>query len=181
MNSRVGQEGTLDEPAARLATLLMRLNRQTLRDDRQQKTHVRVVSVGNRLRFDKDQRAVIKAVDKLVTAREAARPFHFISVSLVLLCMAALMGVITVGMFMDRLVSPVWSIVLAFTTTGLAALALAMPFATLRRLRELEAQRRSLPKLCPQCLYELHGLPAEDDGCVVCPECGAAWRFDVVS
>jgi hypothetical protein len=30
---------------------------------------------------------------------------------------------------------------------------------------------------CPGCGYELEGVPREaDDGCTVCPECGAAWR-----
>jgi hypothetical protein len=29
---------------------------------------------------------------------------------------------------------------------------------------------------CPSCGYELAQLPIEPDGCVVCPECGAAWR-----
>jgi hypothetical protein len=30
---------------------------------------------------------------------------------------------------------------------------------------------------CPCCNYELTQLPPEDDGCTVCPECGAAWRL----
>lgn len=30
---------------------------------------------------------------------------------------------------------------------------------------------------CPQCLYHLHDLIAEPDGCTSCPECGAAWRL----
>lgn len=29
---------------------------------------------------------------------------------------------------------------------------------------------------CPSCAFSLAGLVAEDDGCVVCPECGVAWR-----
>jgi ssDNA-binding Zn-finger/Zn-ribbon topoisomerase 1 len=29
---------------------------------------------------------------------------------------------------------------------------------------------------CPSCGYELSQLPIEADGCVVCPECGGAWR-----
>jgi hypothetical protein len=29
---------------------------------------------------------------------------------------------------------------------------------------------------CGVCAYELKGLEPESDGCVVCPECGAAWR-----
>ncbi len=31
---------------------------------------------------------------------------------------------------------------------------------------------------CPSCGYDLTELPREDDGCVVCPECGAAWAVD---
>lgn len=30
--------------------------------------------------------------------------------------------------------------------------------------------------LCPVCKHTLSGLAVEDDGCVVCAECGAAWR-----
>lgn len=29
--------------------------------------------------------------------------------------------------------------------------------------------------ICLQCGYGLAGLPVEDDGCVTCPECRAAW------
>lgn len=30
--------------------------------------------------------------------------------------------------------------------------------------------------LCPSCTHALDGLPRLGDGCVVCPECGAAWQ-----
>ena len=30
---------------------------------------------------------------------------------------------------------------------------------------------------CPSCAYELRAAPIQDDGCSVCPECGAAWRL----
>ena len=30
---------------------------------------------------------------------------------------------------------------------------------------------------CPGCLYSLGELPAETDGCTVCPECGGAWKL----
>jgi hypothetical protein len=30
---------------------------------------------------------------------------------------------------------------------------------------------------CGACRYDLDGSMFEDDGCVVCPECGAAWRL----
>lgn len=32
--------------------------------------------------------------------------------------------------------------------------------------------------ICASCAYSLEGLVPEDDGCVVCPECGGAWRAD---
>jgi hypothetical protein len=31
-------------------------------------------------------------------------------------------------------------------------------------------------RMCLACGYDLSGLEAEGDGCVVCPECGGAWR-----
>ncbi|MHC5114515.1 MAG: hypothetical protein ACYTGP_08830 [Planctomycetota bacterium] len=35
---------------------------------------------------------------------------------------------------------------------------------------------------CPHCGYDLRGLaPEEVDGCVICPECGCAWRLDASS
>lgn len=46
----------------------------------------------------------------------------------------------------------------------------------------LWAAKRSNPALllahgrCGQCIYIIHGLMPESDGCVVCPECGAAWK-----
>lgn len=30
--------------------------------------------------------------------------------------------------------------------------------------------------LCPGCAHGIEGIPPQQDGCVVCPECGAAWR-----
>jgi len=30
---------------------------------------------------------------------------------------------------------------------------------------------------CLACGYSIAGLEPQDDGCRVCPECGAAWRF----
>lgn len=33
---------------------------------------------------------------------------------------------------------------------------------------------------CGQCTYIVHGLVPEQDACVVCPECGAAWRTEAI-
>jgi hypothetical protein len=32
---------------------------------------------------------------------------------------------------------------------------------------------------CASCAYPIAKLPTEGDGCVPCPECGAAWKFDI--
>ncbi len=34
---------------------------------------------------------------------------------------------------------------------------------------------------CPTCAYPLAGLAVAPDGCIQCPECGAAWKADRVS
>jgi len=49
-----------------------------------------------------------------------------------------------------------------------------------RRWRHREAVLRAMVMqgLCGSCGYELHGINSSDDGCIVCPECGAAWRTD---
>jgi hypothetical protein len=31
--------------------------------------------------------------------------------------------------------------------------------------------------ICSACGYNIKGLEPQDDGCTVCPECGAAWRL----
>ena len=35
-------------------------------------------------------------------------------------------------------------------------------------------------RLCVVCGYTLRGVPAQPDGCTVCPECGSAWRLPPV-
>lgn len=49
--------------------------------------------------------------------------------------------------------------------------------------RRMELIRRAMLRYrrCPACAYRLSGLPLESDGCTVCPECGAAWRFPTSS
>tara|TARA_A100000171_G_scaffold52340_1_gene70244 strand:- start:1317 stop:1796 length:480 start_codon:yes stop_codon:yes gene_type:complete len=42
--------------------------------------------------------------------------------------------------------------------------------------KELELIRRT-DQSCLVCRYALDGLVMDPDGCIVCPECGAAWRF----
>lgn len=47
--------------------------------------------------------------------------------------------------------------------------------------RKLRAECETLPLGCLSCGYDLTGIPPADDGCVVCPECGAAWDFDAMN
>ena len=51
-----------------------------------------------------------------------------------------------------------------------------------RRWRHREQILRALRALdrCGSCGYELKGIGVQEDGCQVCPECGAAWRADKV-
>jgi hypothetical protein len=71
---------------------------------------------------------------------------------------------------------------------GLALVWFILPWAGLVLLAEYqylgpkrvanEAIKNCLQeRRCPACLYSLSDLIPESDGCVVCPECGAAWRL----
>ncbi len=51
-------------------------------------------------------------------------------------------------------------------------------FTRLMKVSLIRWQSRGLVAIgrCPSCGYDLLNLPVADDGCSVCPECGAAWR-----
>lgn len=73
---------------------------------------------------------------------------------------------------------PSWTFALA---SGVSiALTFSGAFWAMRRFEKslaADAARLMLiDALCPSCAYGLHGLPEDPDGCLVCPECGAAWR-----
>ena len=40
-------------------------------------------------------------------------------------------------------------------------------------------KRRSEARECPCCGYGFAGIAPEADGARICPECGAAWRFNL--
>lgn len=44
----------------------------------------------------------------------------------------------------------------------------------------VDAARGEHDYRCPRCRYPLEGVRMDEDGGVVCPECGGAMRFDVV-
>ncbi len=45
-----------------------------------------------------------------------------------------------------------------------------------RNNRRVSTRAAILADMCAACTHPLTGLPVEADGCVVCTECGAAWR-----
>ncbi len=45
-----------------------------------------------------------------------------------------------------------------------------------RRVLPRHVQQILASGYCPSCAFSLEGLVVESDGCVVCPECGAAWK-----
>ncbi|MCL4742688.1 MAG: hypothetical protein KJZ54_10850 [Phycisphaerales bacterium] len=55
---------------------------------------------------------------------------------------------------------------------------LAMIFVARRLLASEIARFIVGAGACASCDYPLAGVPEAPDGCVVCPECGAAWRRD---
>lgn len=72
--------------------------------------------------------------------------------------------------------------------THLTAVAIAIVFMRLTWMAQARESlwRESLWRAmeggwCPVCDFVLVGLKPESDGCVVCPECGSAWRMDVAT
>lgn len=68
---------------------------------------------------------------------------------------------------------------------GILAVALGVPAAITWSSARVRGSRRIAAALlaeglCPQCGYGIGGVPAEGDGCSVCPECSAAWRVPEV-
>ncbi len=49
-----------------------------------------------------------------------------------------------------------------------------------RRVRVLRRARLH-EEVCVACEYGMMDIAASEDGCVVCPECGAAWRKEAMS
>ncbi|MGQ0627830.1 MAG: hypothetical protein ACT4PL_06990 [Phycisphaerales bacterium] len=63
-----------------------------------------------------------------------------------------------------------WAMVIGLVATPLAA--------HLCSRRPTAEDARPFVRACGKCLacgYDLSGTPAQADGCVICPECGAAW------
>lgn len=64
-----------------------------------------------------------------------------------------------------------------FIVLGWLVVWLCVGTPTMRGMHERIHRRLAHLRMCLCCGYELEGIPAESDGCTVCPECGAAWRL----
>jgi hypothetical protein len=64
------------------------------------------------------------------------------------------------------------TIALVTVTAGMLLWWIGFTDARCRMARAIVASGR-----CARCMYALDGLEADDDDVVICPECGAAWRF----
>ena len=81
------------------------------------------------------------------------------------------------------LIPPISSIsVPGFITNVLVILSVVVLFGFMRYLKlfgmKLSCQTAILKHRCGACMSDLQGLIPESDGCVVCPECGGAWKLD---
>lgn len=71
------------------------------------------------------------------------------------------------------------AVLLLLVGLGCWTLAILRPVMLPREHRRKREQFRALLYADPYCVvcgYALAGLAIEPDGCVICPECGAAWR-----
>ena len=58
--------------------------------------------------------------------------------------------------------------------TGISIMLMMRPEVGLKKVLLAEMKQRGL---CAACGFDLRGAKAAIDGCTVCPECAAAWRF----
>jgi hypothetical protein len=72
--------------------------------------------------------------------------------------------------------SPVLSISLLLVFAGLVSFS-----DSITEHKERLKTRRLRDGQCPACGYDVAEIDADADGCVVCPECGGAWRMSRLS
>ncbi len=91
------------------------------------------------------------------------------------LCMGFMSNIeILWGSWRDALVFPVLASFFACPSYFLL-----FYYAGLMMIRQKRKEILVLPNTCVACIFDMSGLAAEHDGCTVCPECGAAWRFPI--
>lgn len=81
------------------------------------------------------------------------------------------------GLILNFVPAP-WKWLAMFLPIGASSLVLLPPFSRAWRRAAGEAIIETTLRfnLCPGCGYTLEDLAVEGDGCLQCPECGAAWR-----
>lgn len=112
--------------------------------------------------------------------RRAAWRWARTPVALFVLLAAAALALAVVGAIK---LGPVVIAVLVFSPVA-ATLILVVSRSVASATESLDSRRIAAKGMmirsrrCPACAYRLTGIDAESDGCVVCPECGAAWELD---
>lgn len=99
-----------------------------------------------------------------------------------------LMGVSAIGLMIGLVVALIgWSTPLlgaGRTFAGVAMVGFAVGVYVIAVPRRRRGDRERLASaivrfgVCPHCVYSLDGASVREDGCVLCPECGSAWRRD---
>lgn len=72
--------------------------------------------------------------------------------------------------------NPADRLLYSVVAAGLTIAGLSNPIWT-RWRRDRMARELGWVRECLACTYAIDDLPPDVDGCVVCPECGAAWRM----
>ncbi len=139
---------------------------------------MRIFGLGCLLTLRGDERKVVKFYNSLWQMRRTAHPFLMLGIPMFFLGQAFLIGSIAWKRWNAMYISVGWSLVLWCIAGIVAIVGLAWPLLVFISLRRLEAKRKTLPRLCPSCVYSLVDLPIESDGCTLCPECGSAWKFE---
>jgi uncharacterized Zn finger protein (UPF0148 family) len=154
----------------------MRLNHRTIRDDRGQRVHVPVRSMRLLDRHSRAERVVIEYYDEFGMRRQALNSvFVSVGTPLLLICF----GIFVLSFVYDSAKenSLGWTVFNITVGVTLIVAGLSHRYFEQRAMNQLTRRRHLLPRLCPQCHYDLSGVPQESDGCTLCPECGAAWNL----
>ena len=140
-----------------------------LKDDRHRSISVEDSNLKTKFKITKKQRKNL--ILSMVKMDVGYNLHHFLFLGLFVVC------------------AVIWSIfwyigipVPSYITYVLAALFFVVSVVWGRQIKLLAmkmcCQEALLNYRCGSCLYDLQGLDSEPDGCVVCPECGGAWRLD---
>jgi len=120
------------------------------------------------------------AADALETERARAGVPGIVAVTMVCLLTAA--GVSEIALMVSRWPGLMggW-IIYAWPLGAVVLVALICePLARWKHARRL-ADCLLAFRCCAACGYDLRSTPVAQDGCTVCPECGAAWRLPTAS